>query len=907
MSVSHAAPRSASFAEEVASVNLRSLRWSTLIFAPGFLAWLAFDWSMAPTGTFSTFLVLRLSAVVVNVALVLMFGRNPLIAGHLFWLWLVVWGAAIAVMLPMAGGAFLSYVLGFGIVLFGAGALPLWRPQVTGSVVVVLLASVLVSVRIGSVEVPARELITAVWFLLSLSLVPLVTSWFRYTLTYQEFAARKALAHEQAEAARLRDAEQAKAQELEVALGKLQVLDQARTRFFANVSHELRTPLTLILSPVQELLGRPGLAEIQPDLVGIARNAGRLLRLIDDLLEMSRLDAGGLRLTLADLDMSALCGTLLETARSAAQAQGVELVLVAPTSAIVVGDAHRLEIVLTNLIGNALKYAPGGGLIRVEVDDATDRIDVTVRDNGPGIPAEDLAHVFERFYQVNRRDRRQQGGVGIGLALAKELAELHGGELTAGNNPAGGAFFTLTLRKGRDHFRPEVIERRSGFRPQAEGRRGEDAGAGVVTAGEVAAAAAGAERADRRSGRRVRDTDAPVTVLGGAIAGFPSGESQPIPRLVAGELSMPGGARPRILIVEDRDELRVFLKQLLVPSAEVIEATDGDDGFARMLADRPDLVLSDVMMPGTSGTELCRRIKADPQLASTPVILLTARVGSEATLEAYAHGADDFVAKPFHPRVLLARIRAQLRLRQLALELASKEKLAAVGLLGAGVAHEVRNPLNAVVNGTTALRRFVGDDARGKQLIDAVVDAGQRIVAIVAALDAHTRPAEGQDRVFQPLHEAVESTLTLLADRVREVTVHRSWGADDAALIQVGKIGQILVNLVDNAVRSGARTLWLSTARVGSSGADGPGPGARVAVTIADDGPGIPDDLRERVFDAFYTTRPAGEGRGLGLYLSRQMAEDHGGTLVARPRAGGGTTFVLTLPVEPAVAQDPVR
>ena len=238
---------------------------------------------------------------------------------------------------------------------------------------------------------------------------------------------------------------------------RLQVLDQARTRFFANVSHELRTPLTLILSPVQELLGRPGLAEIQPDLVGIARNAGRLLRLIDDLLEMSRLDAGGLRLTLADLDMSALCGTLLETARSAAQAQGVELVLVAPTSAIVVGDAHRLEIVLTNLIGNALKYAPGGGLIRVEVDDATDRIDVTVRDNGPGIPAEDLAHVFERFYQVNRRDRRQQGGVGIGLALAKELDELHGGELTAGNNPAGGAFFTLTLRKGRDHFRPCLL------------------------------------------------------------------------------------------------------------------------------------------------------------------------------------------------------------------------------------------------------------------------------------------------------------------------------------------------------------------------------------------------------------------------------------------------------------------
>ncbi|MBP6633962.1 MAG: response regulator [Kofleriaceae bacterium] len=899
-------PISTQFEDEVAAVNSRSLRWATLIFAPIYAAWTVFDYALAPA-QYGTFLLFRLAACALNLAVLALVWRRPAASIRAYWIWFYVWGALVAPMLPWVGPSFLAYTIGFCIVIFGAGAIPLWPPRMAASVVAAIVVTALIAIVGHPPAVAVRDFIAAGFAVVSVTAVAVVTSWLKFTLTRQEFEARSALAREQAETTRLRDAEQAKAQELEVALGKLQVLDQARTRFFANVSHELRTPLTLILSPVQELLGRPGLAEIQPDLVGIARNAGRLLRLIDDLLEMSRLDAGGLRLTLADLDMSALCGTLLETARSAAQAQGVELVLVAPTSAIVVGDAHRLEIVLTNLIGNALKYAPGGGLIRVEVDDATDRIDVTVRDNGPGIPAEDLAHVFERFYQVNRRDRRQQGGVGIGLALAKELAELHGGELTAGNNPAGGAFFTLTLRKGRDHFRPEVIERRSGFRPQAEGRRGEDAGAGVVTAGEVAAAAAGAERADRRSGRRVRDTDAPVTVLGGAIAGFPSGESQPIPRLVAGELSMPGGARPRILIVEDRDELRVFLKQLLVPSAEVIEATDGDDGFARMLADRPDLVLSDVMMPGTSGTELCRRIKADPQLASTPVILLTARVGSEATLEAYAHGADDFVAKPFHPRVLLARIRAQLRLRQLALELASKEKLAAVGLLGAGVAHEVRNPLNAVVNGTTALRRFVGDDARGKQLIDAVVDAGQRIVAIVAALDAHTRPAEGQDRVFQPLHEAVESTLTLLADRVREVTVHRSWGADDAALIQVGKIGQILVNLVDNAVRSGARTLWLSTARVGSGGADGPGPGVRVAVTIADDGPGIPDDLRERVFDAFYTTRPAGEGRGLGLYLSRQMAEDHGGTLVARPRAGGGTTFVLTLPVEPAVAQDPVR
>jgi C4-dicarboxylate-specific signal transduction histidine kinase len=321
----------------------------------------------------------------------------------------------------------------------------------------------------------------------------------------------------------------------------------------------------------------------------------------------------------------------------------------------------------------------------------------------------------------------------------------------------------------------------------------------------------------------------------------------------------------------------------------VAVADDGAQAWEIIRDQSPDLVVSDVMMPRMSGIELCRAIKNDPSLRSTPVILLTAKVGSEATLEAYAHGADDFVAKPFHPRVLMARIRAQLNLRALALHLAQQEKLAVVGTMSAGILHEVRNPVNAILNASRAMVSKSLDDATRRQLLEVIGDAAVRIEEITSALDTHARPAEAGTTAFCDLREGLEATLKLIKHRLDGVTVHREFSTDRLAKASAGPMNQVLLNLLDNSLQMGAKNLWLS---IDAEGDD-------LVVKVGDDGPGVAKEHVERIFDPFFTKRPKGDGTGLGLFLSRKMVEEAGGSLRVKDRSGGGALFIMVVPALP--------
>jgi signal transduction histidine kinase len=294
------------------------------------------------------------------------------------------------------------------------------------------------------------------------------------------------------------------------------------------------------------------------------------------------------------------------------------------------------------------------------------------------------------------------------------------------------------------------------------------------------------------------------------------------------------------------------------------------------------------MMPEMSGTELCRLIKEDPELKDLPVILLTARVGSEATLEAYAHGADDFVAKPFHPRVLMARIRAQLKLRDLGLRLAEREKLAVVGTLAAGILHEVRNPVNAILNAAKLISGGQIEQDVETELAQIIADGASRIQSITEALDSHARPAEAGERRPYDVTDGIEATLRLLQHRMKETHVYRDYVSRRLAVASAGPLNQVFLNLLDNALRAGADSLWIQVVDADE----------RLQIRIADNGPGLPSRDAERVFDPFYTTRKGGSGTGLGLYLSRRLVTDQGGSLWYEPRPGGGATFVVELPCE---------
>ncbi len=404
---------------------------------------------------------------------------------------------------------------------------------------------------------------------------------------------------------------------------RLGELDLAKNQFFANVAHELRTPLTLVLGPLENLLAAkpaPDAGTVQ-QAVGLAHQHGqRLLELINRILDLTKLQAGRLTLNLAPTPVAPLVRRLIEQFGSQAAHRGIGLhgPTTLPEELVLRLDADKVEQIMTNLLANALAHTPSGGAVLVTANLAgvDDWYTLTVRDTGPGIAPEEQTRVFERFYQSPQR--QAQGGTGLGLSLSRELAELLGGTLTLTSQVGEGSAFTLRFRAER-----------------------------VPVAGAV----------ERTS-----------TLITPSISGFgrerESTEKEPT-RPPSGS----GPSRARILVVEDQADLRAYLRQLLEPTYDVLEAEDGQDALAVLAREAVpiDLITTDAMMPRLSGTELLERLKASPAFRQIPVLMLTARADDAHRLAALEVGVDDYLTKPFRTPELLARVRALLtryRVRQ---------------------------------------------------------------------------------------------------------------------------------------------------------------------------------------------------------------------------------------------------
>ncbi len=741
-------------------------------------------------------------------------------------------------MIVRLGGYPSAYYAGLVQLILAVGVLFYWTLGEAVLGCTALIALWLVGPPLAGLDfADAGLFFTNFYALLISAVIAVASNAGRYTAVRREQIARHKLATTSADLAE--------------ALEAAKEVDKLKSEFFANISHELRTPLTLIIAPVDELL-----ASLQPSrerdvLKVVRRNASRLLRMIDDLLDLARLEAGGLRLQVREFDLSETAERVAENAQRAAEARGITFTFDSQADkGEMYGDPHRIEIVLTNLIGNAVKFTPDNGRIEVRVRSDEDGATTEVEDTGPGIPKDALDKVFERFFQVQGSERRRHGGAGIGLALAKELAELHGGALTVTSEPGQGATFKLFIPWGRSHFENDVMERRQVQVTAHPGRRAED---------------------------RLSSVPPSATAIALQAVG-PQANGNPI--------LLDGGRRAKILVAEDEEDLREFIVSSLSRDFDVRAARDGAEALKLLAEERPDLVLTDIMMPNTSGFDLCRAIKDDPMLKHVPVILLTARGESETALEGFGVGADDFVAKPFHPQVLGARIRAHLENRALSLRLTDQARLASAGTLAAGLAHEVKNPINAIVNAARVLKAGGSGKVSNDKLLQVVIEGVERINSIVSVIERHARPADGTELVACNVQDGIESTLELLQHRLHEVTVHRDFQLAEAVSAPARALNQVLMNLLDNAILSGAKNLWIELGQQAD----------RVVVAVADDGPGVPQDLVQRIFDPFFTTRREGEGTGLGLHLSRRIAKDCGGELRYEPRPGGGARFVMEIP-----------
>lgn len=421
-------------------------------------------------------------------------------------------------------------------------------------------------------------------------------------------------------------------------------IDRAKTAFFSNISHEFRTPLTLMLGPLEELVRRAGPGEDRALLEMTHRNGLRLLKLVNALLDFSRIESGRVTMRRQPTDVAALTADLASLFRASVEAAGITLridcpPLCPPLARAVAVDRDMWETIVLNLVSNAFKFTFAGTITVAVAAQGDDTVAFTVRDTGIGIPAAELPRIFERFHRVEGAQGRTIEGSGIGLALVQELVRLHGGTIDVQSVPGEGTCFTVRLPAGAEAAMAAVT--------------GEAAEADAEPPSSSVQARAYVESALRWPQAQVL----PATTA--------AAEDLPLPaaQAAAGDTAQAGAL---VLVVDDNDDLRDYMRRLLGAAGHrVAVAADGEAALALARAHAPALVVSDVMMPRLDGFGLVRALRADAALRDTPVLLLSARAGEEARVSGLDSGADDYLVKPFSARELLARVASNLRLSEL--------------------------------------------------------------------------------------------------------------------------------------------------------------------------------------------------------------------------------------------------
>lgn len=675
--------------------------------------------------------------------------------------------------------------------------------------------------------------------------------------------------------------------ELETLYEKLKELDQLKTQFFANVSHELRTPLALILGPTERMLAESPLGERERhDLDVVVRNARTLLKHVNDLLDVSKLEAGKMVLNYSETDLAWLLRLTASHFEVLARERRIDFTVDAPAAFPAQLDAEKVQRAFLNLLSNAFKFTPDGGRVRVALRAKGGQAVVEFHDNGPGVPPDLRKVIFERFRQGDGGATRNFGGTGLGLSITKEFIELHGGGVSVGDSPEGGALFIVTLPTW--------------------------APAGV----EVQPAAAEADDAARELTRQAME-DLRSRVKSAALAQHLD--------------------RPLVLVVEDNTEMNRFVAETLAAEYRVATVFNGEEGLRQALALRPDLILSDVMMPRMSGDQLVRAVREQKELDAVPIVLLTAKADDELRVWLLREGAQDYVMKPFSAEELRARVgnlivmkRArevlqqeldtQLRdLEALAREVSFRKRELQASLEAMRVAreqaerasrvktdflrlvsHELRTPLTAISGYLQILRRTSAGalSEAQQQLVQKIARSTDRLQDLIESLLEYARSESGRLTVqVAPFDLAV--LVTEVVEEVRPQAEQKGLALNltfadahlpplesDARLVRL-----ILINLVVNAVKFTVRGgIEISLAHVGG----------QHRITVRDTGVGIRPEHQAIIFEPFSQVESVNDkhkpGFGLGLALVRQMVDALGGQIELHSEVGVGSTFTVYLP-----------
>lgn len=833
------------FAQEGKELLLERLRLGLLVGVFLYVGFFLLD-IVAVGQDWHQFLYVRLFASILPLATIFLartaFGRKNIQALSLVIMY--VGAASMVWMTTQLGGFGSDYYIGTMLAMFLVGLFFPWGVKRTAAFCGLVIATYIaanIGVEVSKDTPPSiKDALFPIFFLLGTSVL---TVWASGAI---EASRRNGL--------RMR-------MQLEVANESLKELDKAKTGFFANVSHELRTPLMLILGPLENLMRGEG-GDPAPLLQAMNANAHRLLRQVNMILNFSKLEAGRQECNRELGKVGDVLGQLVTGATPYAEQRQIKLEGLGfddlPETAI---DPEQIETAAANLMSNAMKFTPDGGRVTIRSGHDDKIIWFEVEDTGCGIPEDQQAKVFERFHQVDGGKTGKIQGTGLGLALSKELVGLHGGRMTVSSVFGEGTTFRVELPtlehanwEGSTAQNPDTEKKEV----QTVARANSDATkfADLATPG-----------LEQTGTMNTADKDAPL-----------------------------------LLVVEDNPDMRAFISQSLARRYRVATAENGQVGLETARRVRPDMIVSDVQMPIMDGFEMVGELRKDKSFDKTPIIMLTAKTGSEAVVKGLALGAVDYVNKPFKMVEIEARIEAQLRARAVERTLDERDsRLIAVGQMTGTIAHDMRGPLTAIFNRIELLRMMA--DMAGS--LDTMDDDLTKVEATVKRINNMIQEllefVRGNNVTLDLRPTVVREFLDELSEDIQpalasmQIEYHRSFDGDESTALPMDRdrIARVIENLVNNSrdaiANVDGRTsgnIWIST-RIETE---------QAVIRIADDGPGIPDEAAKKLFQPFATAGKA-NGTGLGLSIVRNIVTAHGGKIdVDFEPAEGGAAFTITLP-----------
>jgi signal transduction histidine kinase len=561
-------------------------------------------------------------------------------------------------------------------------------------------------------------------------------------------------------------------------------------------------------------------------------------------------------------------------------------------------DVPKMEKVILNLLSNAIKFTEPAGKITITLSFTPENWILEVRDTGIGISLENQKRVFDRFTQVDSSASRKHDGTGIGLALVQELVKLHRGEIILTSELGKGSSFEVRLPrldisdapafdfKGYTQIDRRKEERRKRLERRTSSRR---------------------INFDRR--QELSKTDlVKAMIRDKGLSSEQKSQEILVPPTSAESIKH----KPNLLLVDDNPDMLKILILALKKEYNLTTAFDGAQALREAKKIKPDLIISDIMMPVVSGSELCQRIKADADLRHTPIILITSKVEMTSKLDSFEQGADDYITKPFDTRELSAKIKALLHLKEMIAEFNQLEKMNSIGRLAAGLSHEINNPLTLITANIGTLtetlnqfQRVCAQEAsfsreeeinrlkeKSALLLGLMEKGCKQAVTVIETVKSFSRMDEP---VLQEclIEDGLNSTLNLVSSDLTKyrIKVHKEFTFNRKVACYPGLLNQAFFQLLSNSILAIAETgkpgnVWVSTAE--SAG--------EVVFSVQNDGPPINTRIQSRIFDPFFTTRDIGRGRGMGLSVCYGILRKHGGTITCK-NVDNGVSFVCQFPI----------